>query len=549
MHTKHLRLLIAVGLITLLGLGQTQARQTTPVPAEADTEAFLNTNFLLQEAYSRVLCVAQDGSCPGEVTATVPCLTLACAHQPSNYAVAETFDTIQGAADSAQPGDLIIIMPGRYSGIAMEQTGGNDGAYIHFLGWGEPGSVVVDAPADPNADYLRHHFYFIAAHHYILQNLAFENAANGAGIFFSGFFSGTGQFSNHIIVMDVYSHDNGVWGLHTTATSYMVIQDSIFTTSGEEHGVYISGSGDNMLIRRNVFQDNVSSGLQINADPQTATSELFYWIAESTGDTCGWSEADVEDGGTATWDDLKACYDSQGLPDLGEFIEDGISENMIIEQNVMTGNGIAGGAAINLASVRNSWVRNNLVYGNLAGGISCWDNEYSENKGLDVSPFGCQNVVIYNNSMVDESGGRGAVILARDARDMVVVNNIIVRDRFDAYEVIEGSSQGLYSDANYYFALNLENPEAVTQIDTGAGSTSITGFSIQEALGNFVAPGFAPWLLEVEGWPKPNPERPDYRLLATSPLVTAGDPTRSPAYDLLGTPRLGTEIGALSVSR
>jgi hypothetical protein len=441
---------------SLILAGGTSLAQGIP-PAEADTEAFLNTHFHLQETYSRALCVAQDGACPTEVTATVPCLASSCAHAAATYPVAQAFDTIQAAADAAQPGDLVIILPGRYAGVQFEERGGEDGAYIHFLGWGEPGSVIVDRPARPDVSYLRHHFYFIDTHHIIIQNLAFVGAERGAGIFFSGYFSGTGHFSHHMIMMDIYSHDNGDWGLHTTAASYVVIQDSIFTNSAEEHGAYISGSGDNMVIRRNIFQGNNAAGLQVNADPQTATAELFYWLESSTGNTCNWAEEDVESDGPATWADLKACYDTQGLPDLGAFIEDGISEGLIIEQNVMTGNGSAGGAAINLASVRHSIVRNNLAYGNFAAGIACWDNAYAEEKGLASSEYGCQDVTIANNTLVDGSGGRGALILNQDARDMRVFNNIIVRDRYDAYEIVGRSGQGLQSGANYLSAQSVED--------------------------------------------------------------------------------------------
>lgn len=515
-------------LIVLILIGNGAFAQTA---LESDTEEFLADNFHLQETYTSILCVTQNEPCPAEITTTVPCLNTDCPHTAATYPVSAEFDSIQAAMDSALPGDLVIIMPGRYRGVQVEETGGEDGAYIHLLGWGEPGSVIVDSAADPDVSYLRHHFYFVDAHHYIVQNIAFENADRGAGLFFTGYFSGTGHFSHHIIVMDVYSHDNGKWGLHTTSTSYMVIQDSIFTNSVEEHGAYISGSGDHMLIRRSVFQGNAASGLQVNADPQSATSELYHWLTNSTSDTCGWSEVDVEFTGSATWDDLKACYDVQGLPDLGEFIEDGISEELIIEQNIMTGNGEVGAAGINLASVRNSTVRNNLIYGNFAAGIACWDNAYAEDKGLAESDFGCQNVSILNNTIVDETGGRGALIMTQDARDMRVKNNIIVRDRFDAYEIAGRSGEGLISGNNYYSALSIEDSFGWQQIDTDAGSGSVTGFSVADALANFVAPGFASWVLEDGTWPTLNPSRPDYHLLPDSPLLTMGED--------------GTMIGAL----
>lgn len=530
---------VLFSLMLLSSIHVTSAQDSPPLD-EADTAAFITANFNLQSSYNRVLCVSGDGSCVSEITTAVPCLIDACTPNPQTYPVSENFETIQAASDNAQAGDLIIIMPGRYAGVEVDQTGGDDGAYIHFLGWGDPGSVVVDRSADPNKGYLRHHFYFIAAHHYIIQNIAFENAENGAGIFFSGYFAGTGLFGHHIVVQDVYSHDNYSWGLHTTSTNYMLIQDSYFAGSQDEHGMYVSGSGDNMVIRRNVFQNNIASGLQINADPQTATSEIFYWLAESTGDTCGWSEEDVDFTGAATWHDLKDCYDSQGLPDLGEFFEDGISENIIVELNVMYGNGEAGGGAINLASIRHSTVRNNLIYGNSASGIACWDNAYADEKGVGSSEFGCADVRILNNTIVDETGNRGALIINNDARNMQVFNNIIIRDRFDAYEISYRSSEGLQSGNNFYSARYEEETPATAE------QNSITGFSVDEGLSEFMNPTFEPWIIETDGWFSLNPNRPDYRPIGGSRLIREGNPDVMIQYDFDGALRIGTEIGAYS---
>ncbi len=513
--------------------------------AELDTEAFLNANFHFQEAYTRALCVSASGSCPAEVEAPVPCLTVACKHEARVYPVAATFETIQAASDAAMPGDLVIIMPGEYRGVAVEEKSGADGAYIHFRGWGEPGQVVVTQVADPSKEWLRDLFYFIDSSYYIIQGITFAEAPR-AGLFFSGYFSETGHFASHIVVMDVYSHNNGVWGMHTTATSYMVVQDSVFANSREEHGLYQSGSGDNLLVRRNVFQNNYNAGYQMNADPQTAMLELFYWLENATGDTCDLSEEEVDYGGSASWDDVKACYDRQGLPDLGAFIEDGIGENIIVEQNVLTGNGAGGGAAINLASVRGAAVRNNLIYGNEAGGVACWDNAYADEKGLDrsESPFGCQQVRVVNNTIVDgeEAPSYSAVTFNSNARDMVAVNNIIARARDDAYEILDTSSQGLVSGYNYCYALTIENPELAVSLDADA---SLTGFTIDEALTHFVAPGFAEWVSPDGAWYRLNPERPDFRLAPASPLIDAGDPAYMPTLDLFGVRRVQAGIGAL----
>jgi hypothetical protein len=232
------------------------------------------------------------------------------------------------------------------------------------------------------------------------------------------------------------------------------------------------------------------------------------------------------------------------LPDLGAFIEDGFSQGIIVEQNVMTANGEVGGAAVNLASLRNSTIRNNLIYGNLAGGITCWDDSYAELKGLDSSQFGCTNVLIHNNTIVDESGGRGALILTNDARDMQVFNNVIIRDRFDAYEIAFNSGSGLRSGFNYFTAQFIEESPGFS-----GEEASYPDIRVSEGLAQFVDAGFTPWILEGNPFPIPNPDRPDYRPLSVSVLATGGNPVYATVLDTFGNPKTGTEIGALAVGK
>ncbi|MCD4686924.1 MAG: right-handed parallel beta-helix repeat-containing protein, partial [Anaerolineae bacterium] len=297
-------------------------------------------------------------------------------------------------------------------------------------------------------------------------------------------------------------------------------------------------------IRRNVFQGNAASGLQVNADPQTAAEEVFYYLQNTTGDTCGINEDDLW---ATEWHVVADCYTAQGLPDLGPYFEDGISERLIIEQNIITGNGAYGGAGINLASVRHSSVRNNLIYGNAAAAIACWDNAYAEDTGVAPSPFGCDAVTINNNTMLDLGGGRGALILNQGAANMAVFNNIIVRDRFDAYEVAFNSGTNLHSAYNAYFAQFVEESPGSLMLDTHPDSGSLTGFTVQEALAQFVNPDFTPWLRLDAPYPELNPARPDFHLQPDATWAGAGNPDLSAPLDLFGVPRTGTELGALTV--
>ncbi|MBN1284739.1 MAG: right-handed parallel beta-helix repeat-containing protein [Anaerolineae bacterium] len=508
-------------------------------PARFDSDVFLDTHFHLQEYYTGVLCVSAQDDCPDSVEATVPCLTASCNHPTQVYPVNAKLNNLQLAAMTAIPGDLIIVMPGRYNGVLIERKSGADGAYIHFKAW-QPGTVLVDVPVNADAE-EGFNFQIIDANYYIVEGLTFKGASD-AGLYVTGAFEESGHFATHIILTNVYSHDNIAWGMLTGPTSYLVVQDSVFTTSELEHGLYLSGSSDNVLIRRNVFQGNTVSGLQINPDPHEAALQLFGWLRTATGDTCGISWEDASFEGRKTWADIKACYDAQGLPDLGKFITDGISENVIVEQNILTGNGGEGGTALNMAALRDAVIRDNLFYGNQAGGIDCGDDYYAQAKGLEVSPFACERIQIVNNTVVDvgEAYPSGALSLYSDARDIVVANNIFVRAREDAYQVLDQASQGLVSRRNYYYSIWISSPGGMAAPDD-----SLTGFSIDEALANFVAPGFEPWLLPGDVWYELNPNRPDYHLLPGSVLVGAGDPLSTSPLDLEGTPRAGADLGAL----
>lgn len=535
---RQIYLTLIVGLIGMLIFTPSLAQETPQPPLNVSTDDFIRQHFLIQTAYQNVICVSGSGDCVTEITTAPPCFTDGCSTTPATYAISQQVATLQEGVDAARAGDLVIVMPGEYAGIEVEGRGGEDNAYIHIMGYGERAQIIVNRPARPDVSWLRHHFYFVNAHHFIISNMTFAESERGAGVFLTGYFQETGSFSHHFIVDHIIATDNYEWGLHTTSTNTVLIQDSVFLNSEDEHGVYVSGSGDDFVIRRNIFQGNTSAGLQINADPQTATMEIFYYLQNQTGDTCGWSEEDVEFEGAATWHDLFDCYQSQGMPDLGAYFEDGISENIIVEQNVATGNGEAGGAAINLAAVHHITIRSNLLYGNGAAGIACWDNGYIDEKPVDESPFGCAGVSILNNTIVDESGNRGGLILTHFAQDVVVANNIIIRDRYDAFEVAFFAGEGISAQNNYFSALYVED-NAITP----TGNLGISDFSVAEGLAQFENPTFAPWW--VDG--AMNPNAPSFAPRTDSVLATGGDPTVIPTTALNGAAFLGTEIGALPI--
>jgi parallel beta-helix repeat protein len=195
-----------------------------------------------------------------------------------------------------------------------------------------------------------------------------------------------------IVIRNNHCHDNGRWGTFTGYALNVVIEDNETSYSGLEHGIYVSNSADNPIIRRNLVHHNQDSGIQINADP--------------------------------------------ALPG------DGIITNAVIEDNTIYENGVGGGAAINLASVRNSLIRNNLLYDNHASGIAGWDDGAGNRWGTKKNKF-------FNNTIVQADNGRFALVLKNGSSGNQVKNNILVHKGIrGSIEVDRSSLSGLKSDYN-----------------------------------------------------------------------------------------------------
>ena len=171
---------------------------------------------------------------------------------------------------------------------------------------------------------------------------------------------------------------NGRWGIFTASPRDLLIEDNETSYSRDEHGIYVSNSGDRVIVRRNHAHHNSSAGIQLNADP-----------------------AQMGDDPT----------DPQG---------DGIIEDALIEANLIHDNGAGGGAAINLASVRTSLIRNNVLYGNHATGIAGWDDGDGSNQ------FGTRDNRIIGNTIVQASDGRFAISLLNGSTGNVVEDNILL---------------------------------------------------------------------------------------------------------------------------
>ncbi|MCD4654445.1 right-handed parallel beta-helix repeat-containing protein [bacterium] len=297
----------------------------------------------------------------------------------------EPWATISHAADMARAGDTIHVTAGTYAESVRFVHPGEPENLIRCIGEGDvlvnaegaDWGLFVDGYEDNNGKYVE------------IDGVSVTNATRG-GIRIS--------WANDTIIKNCESFTNGRWGIFTDYADDIQLLDNNCHDNIEEHGIYVSNSGDRPLIRGNICWNNAGAGIQINADPAM-----------------------------------------EG---------DGITSKALVEDNICYNNGELGGAAINLASVRDSVIRNNLLYGNHAGGIACW----GDGNGPD---WGCKDNVFVNNTIVfDSDEGRWCLSLKEASTNAVILNNILIGGRRGALEFSSDSLNGMQSDYNIMHSLS-----------------------------------------------------------------------------------------------
>jgi hypothetical protein len=312
---------------------------------------------------------------------------------------AAPFATIQKAADVAQPGDTIVVRAGMYAGARFSRSG-TPAAPIVLRG--EAGAVVnAPGPLNSNGDNI----WVRNASWVTIEGLEVR-AAGRAGIAVQ---AEPDDESHGVVLRDNVCHHNTRWGIFTAYAEGLLIVGNETSYSAVEHGIYISNSADNPVVRRNVVHHNHASGIQLNADPL--------------------------------------------LPG------DKIISNALVEENVIYENGVGGGAAINLASVTDSRIVNNLLYDNRSSGIAGWDDGVGPQWGSHDNEF-------VHNTIVQASNGRWAVSLQNGSSDNTLRNNILLHlGTRGSVDIDSGSMEGLASDYNVIMDRFAVDEEFITAAD------------------------------------------------------------------------------------
>lgn len=267
--------------------------------------------------------------------------------------------TLQRAADAVSPGDVVTVRAGVYDGARFGRPG-TRAAPIRFRAL--PG-VVVNRPGPQNrsGDLL----WVRNASWIVIENFTCTDAAR-AGIAVQG---EPTEPATGVELLGNRCYSNRVWGIFTAYAEGVRIERNEASYSGEQHGIYVSNSADNPVIRGNTCSHNHDCGIQINAvQPELPGDSLISYA--------------------------------------------------LVEANVLEDNGRGGGAAINLAGVRGSIIANNLLVMNHAGGIAGWDNG-------NGAEYGTRGNRILHNTIVMAKGSRAAISFANGSSGNAIGNNVL----------------------------------------------------------------------------------------------------------------------------
>ena len=298
--------------------------------------------------------------------------------------------TLQHAADSVVAGDTVIVRPGQYTGM-MIQTSGTPGQPITFKTEGGV-EIVEENENTPDGINIENWEEGPAIAYVTVEGFTVTGMGR-TGIRAVG---GDGNHAHHITIRGNTCTDNFTWGILTGHVDDLLIEDNVCSGSLEEHGTYVSNSGDRAVLRRNTCFGNTGCGMHFNGDASLGGDGIL-------------SDMLIE---------YNVCYDN-GAP--GEF-------------------GPGGGSAINCDGVEDTVIRGNLIYDAHASGISIY---------ADDGTASSDNFII-NNTVHMASDGRWCVNIQDGSTGCQVFNNILLseHDFRGAIDIDQASLSGFSSDYN-----------------------------------------------------------------------------------------------------
>jgi hypothetical protein len=364
--------------------------------------------------------------------------------------------TLQHAAEAVGPGDRVTVRPGNYAGFYLD-TSGTSTSPIEFFA--EPGVLVNQ----PNPVRTQHGINLENASHVIIDGFAVTGMQR-AGVRSVGVDGDT--FASFVTIRNVNSYNNGYWGILTGFVNDLTIENNRTSGSVNEHGIYVSNSGDRPVIRNNVSFSNRANGIHMNGDAS-----------------------------------------------LGG---DGIISSAVVVGNRIYDNGLGGGSGINMDGVQNSLIANNLLYNNHSSGISLYR--------IDGGAGSSGNTVV-NNTVHVANNGRWALNVQSGSTNNTARNNILITDHSfrGAIDVSSDSLSGFQSDYNVVISrfttnggdtiMTLPQWQATTGNDTHSLVATAANLFVNPATGDYHLKTGSPAInvgtalsgqpADIEGRPRP----------------------------------------------
>jgi hypothetical protein len=282
--------------------------------------------------------------------------------------------TLQYAADHVAAGDTVIATAGTYAGFQVT-TSGTASQRITFTA--QPG-VTINAvnPHTPDGIDVELASYITIDGFRLVGSGNPNTTRAGIRVVGDGF-TNTNSFSQGVIVQNNTADSWGKWGIFTGFASDIVIQNNVAANSAQQHGIYVSNSADNPIIRHNLIYGNAASGIHMNGDINTGNTSL---------------------------------------PGV-----DGVISHAIVESNIIHDNGggsaftTGGGSGINADGVQESDFQNNLLYNNHASGIALFR--------IDGGGGSIGNKIA-NNTVINASNARWVLEINGGSTDNTAFNNI-----------------------------------------------------------------------------------------------------------------------------
>jgi hypothetical protein len=330
---------------------------------------------------------------------------------------ATAWATLGHAADVVAAGDTVRVLDGSYQGFYLTADGA-PGNPITFHAEGNDVRITADNGMTGDGINLE------GASHVVVDGFIVDGRTR-AGIRVVN--------ADFVTVRNCRTGNNGVWGIFSGFADDLTIEDNETYGSIDEHGIYVSNSGDRPIIRRNHSHDNFANGIHMNGD------------------------------------------ESQG--------GDGIISDALVERNVIHGNGMGGGSGINMDGVADSLVQNNLLYDNHASGISLYR--------IDGGSGSSGNVVV-NNTIVNASDGRWCVNISDGSTDNTVRNNILYNFHSfrGAITIDTASRPGFVSDHNAVISrFSVDGGNSVIDLAAWQALGYDAGSFVATPAQLFVAPG------------------------------------------------------------